>query len=254
MLLKLDVEKSIRFLQDERSQWLRLLNAIRAAGASGDPRVVPRLEAFRDHPEALIRQAAQSALSAIADRQEEPDVFQPENSSTDSHVLTVLVAGAHGAGKTTFIQTISDKDESIVSGEEDSLDTGESSQRDYGRLSIDPGLAWYFLPTLGQKRLDSAWKLRVDRSVGCVILIDSANPETFHDARLILDDFQFRAGLPLVIAANKQDLEEALPAERQRRLLQVSSRVRIVPCIATSYDVAKRVLLELLNVMLDVAT
>jgi len=255
MLLKLDVEKSIRFLQDERSQWLHLLQAIHAAGASGDPRVVPRLEALREHPEAVVRQAAQTALEAINEQEgQEPGVFESNPGSADSHVLNILVAGAHGAGKTAFVHTISDKEELIVAGEDDSLDAEEPSERDYGRLSIDPGLAWYFLPTLGQKRLDPAWKLRVDRSCACIILVDSDNPETFHDARLILDDFQNHAKLPIIVAANKQDLDDSLSAVRLRRLLQISSRVNVVPCIATNYETVKRVLLELLNVMLDYST
>ncbi|HLY27115.1 MAG TPA: ADP-ribosylation factor-like protein [Aggregatilineales bacterium] len=255
MLPRFDIEKSIRFLHDERSQWLHLVQSIQAAGESRDQRVVPQLEGLLEHPESVIRQAAQTALSALTQSEpQEAGTFYGIPGAAESHVLTVLVAGAHGAGKTAFIHTISDRVELVVPNEsDDTLNAEEPSERDYGRLSVDSALAWYFLPTLGQKRLDSAWKLRVDKGCGCIVLVDSADPEAFHDTRLILDDFQNHTKLPIVVAANKQDLEDALPPDRLRRLLQVSSRVSIVPCMATNYEMTKRVLLELLTVMLDYA-
>jgi signal recognition particle receptor subunit beta len=87
--------------------------------------------------------------------------------------------------------------------------------------------------------------------LGFVVLVDSARPETFREARRILDTFRSYSNTPFVIAANKQDDEDAWPPEDLKIALGLDSGVHVLPCIATQKESVKSVLLELLYVILE---
>ena len=54
------------------------------------------------------------------------------------------------------------------------------------------------------------------------------------------------SAVPYIVAANKQDLEDAWPAEDLRIVLRVEPDIKVVPCVATDKESVKQVLLELL--------
>jgi len=87
--------------------------------------------------------------------------------------------------------------------------------------------------------------------LGFVVLVDSARPETFREARRILDTFRTYSNTPFVIAANKQDDEDAWPPEDLKIALGLDQDVRVLPCIATQKESVKSILLELLYVILE---
>ena len=76
-------------------------------------------------------------------------------------------------------------------------------------------------------------------------------PETFREARHILDTFRAYAPVPYVVAVNKQDMADAWSPEDLRIALRIASDVKIVPCVATKRESVKRVLLELLYSILE---
>jgi signal recognition particle receptor subunit beta len=77
-------------------------------------------------------------------------------------------------------------------------------------------------------------------------LLDSVRPETFREARTILDAFSSFAPVPYVVAANKQDQEDAWTPEDLRIALRIPSGVKVVPCVATRPNSVRQVVLELL--------
>jgi signal recognition particle receptor subunit beta len=87
--------------------------------------------------------------------------------------------------------------------------------------------------------------------LGFVVLIDSVRPETFREARRILEVFRGYAPTPYVVAANKQDLSDAWSAEDLRIALKISGDVKVLPCVATDKESVKGVLLELLYSILE---
>ena len=97
------------------------------------------------------------------------------------------------------------------------------------------------------------WEILSEGMLGFVVLIDSARPETFREARRILDTFRSYSNTPFVIAANKQDDEDAWPSEDLKIALGLDSGVRVLPCIATHKESVKNILLELLYVILESA-
>jgi len=250
MPLQTDIDKTIRFLQDPKNQWSQLIRSIQAAGKAGNPDVLPDLEGFLQHPEALVRQAAQQAVTAI---QEPPERAETSESAANAEVEgathMLIIAGARGSGKTEFIRTIADKESLMISAEgtQVRLDLEDGGLQDSTRMTVNDTLSWYFVTTLGQRRLDSAWELRVKNCLGAVILVDGENLGTVHPTRLIIDEFKAHAGIPFVVAANKQDRPDPVSPEQMRRLLQLSSAFGIVPCVAIDYTSVSKVLTELLQ-------
>jgi len=87
--------------------------------------------------------------------------------------------------------------------------------------------------------------------LGFVVMVDSVRPETFREARMILDIFQSYAQTPYVVAANKQDRADAWSPQDLRIALKIDKKVKVLPCVATDRESVKNVLLELLYSILE---
>ena len=95
------------------------------------------------------------------------------------------------------------------------------------------------------------WEILSEGMLGFIVLVDSTRPETFREARRILDTFRSYSPVPYIVAANKQDLEDAWPPEDLRIVLHVEPGVKVVPCVARDKESVKEVLLELLYSILE---
>jgi signal recognition particle receptor subunit beta len=87
--------------------------------------------------------------------------------------------------------------------------------------------------------------------LGFIVMVDSTRPETFREARSILETFRAYAPTPYVVAANKQDREDAWDLDDMRHALRLDSKTKLLPCVATDRHVVKNVLLELLYSILE---
>ncbi len=172
--------------------------------------------------------------------------------------VKMVVTGPFNSGKTSFIGSVSEIP--VVRTERKITDNTRATKEqttvamDFGRITIDKDLALYLFGTPGQKRFDFMWEILSEGMLGFVVLVDSARPETFREARRILDTFRTYSNTPFVIAANKQDDEDAWPAEDLKIALGLDQSVRVLPCIATQKDSVKNILLELLYIILESAT
>lgn len=169
--------------------------------------------------------------------------------------VKVVVTGPFNAGKTEFINSISEID--VVSTEQKITDGSRLVKQettvamDFGRISVDEDLVLFLFGTPGQKRFDFMWDILSEGMLGFVVLVDSARPETFREAKMILDRFCRYSPTPYVIAANKQDHQDAWPPEDLRIALRLASDAKVLACVATSKDSVKGVLLELLYSILE---
>ncbi|MGQ9566866.1 MAG: GTP-binding protein [Anaerolineae bacterium] len=171
--------------------------------------------------------------------------------------VKVIITGPFNAGKTEFIRSISEID--VVSTERKITDATRAIKEettvamDFGRITVDRDLVLYLFGTPGQRRFDFMWEILSEGMLGFVVLVDSVRPETFREARSILDVFRTYARVPYVVAANKQDLEDAWSPEDLRIALRVDRNVKVLPCVATHRESVKKVLLELLYTILEQA-
>ncbi len=164
--------------------------------------------------------------------------------------LKMVVTGPFNAGKTEFIQSVSEIDvvstERKISSEIERIKESTTVAMDFGRITVDNEMVLYLFGTPGQKRFDFMWEILSEGMLGFVVIIDSSRPETFREARKILETFRAYAPTPYVVAANKQDCEDAWDINDMRISLRISPEIKLLECVATDKDSVKNILLELL--------
>jgi small GTP-binding protein len=169
--------------------------------------------------------------------------------------VKMVVTGPFNAGKTAFIQSISEIDvvstERKISSEAERVKETTTVAMDFGRITVDDDLVLYLFGTPGQKRFDFMWEILSEGMLGFVVIVDSARPETFREAKGILQTFRAYAPTPYVVAANKQDRDDAWTVEDLRIALKLDRSIKMLPCIASDRESVKKVLLELLYSILE---
>ena len=170
--------------------------------------------------------------------------------------VKMVVTGPFSAGKTEFIRSVSEIDvvsteRKISSAREKTVKESTTVAMDFGRITVDDDLVLYLFGTPGQRRFDFMWEILSEGMLGFVVMVDSTRPETFREARSILETFRAYAPTPYVVAANKQDIKEAWEVEDMRHALRLDPKVKFVPCIATDRESVKAILLELLYSILN---
>lgn len=169
--------------------------------------------------------------------------------------VKIVVTGPFNAGKTEFIQSVSEID--VVSTERKITSAAEKVKEnttvalDFGRITVDDDLVLYLFGTPGQKRFDFMWEILSEGMLGFVVMVDSTRPETFREARTILETFRAYAPTPYVVAANKQDCKDAWDIEDMRLALRIDPKVKLLACVAKDKENVKKVLLELLYSILE---
>jgi uncharacterized protein len=168
--------------------------------------------------------------------------------------VKMVVTGPFSSGKTEFIRSVSEIDvvstERKISAETERIKETTTVAMDFGRISIDEDLVLFLFGTPGQKRFDFMWEILSEGMLGFVVMVDSTRPETFREARSILETFRAYAPTPYVVAANKQDMAEAWEVNDVRVALRLDKEVKLLPCVATNKESVKKVLLELLYTIL----
>jgi small GTP-binding protein len=168
-------------------------------------------------------------------------------------IVKIVVTGPFSAGKTAFIQTVSEIDvvstEQNITSEAEKIKATTTVALDFGRLTIDKSLVLHLYGTPGQRRFEFMWDILAEGMLGYVLMVDSTKPETFREARYILDTFTDHSDSPFVVAVNKQDLESAWDPEDIRHALRLKDDVPVIACIATEMKPVKTILLSLLDLI-----
>lgn len=174
---------------------------------------------------------------------------------TTPHVQTVkmVITGPFNAGKTEFIRTISEIEvvstEQKISSDPEKVKETTTVAMDFGRLTVDKNLILHIYGTPGQRRFEFMWDILSEGMLGFILMVDSTRPETFREARYILESFSDHSDSPYVVAVNKQDLEEAWDVEDIRHALRLRDTIPVLPCVATEMQPVKKILLSLLEII-----
>lgn len=166
--------------------------------------------------------------------------------------IKIVISGPYAAGKTQFINTISEIE--TVKTEARTTKSGEKEKKDYttvamdfGRIKIDDEHTLYLFGTPGQSRFDFMWDILGKGMVGLVVLVDSTDPATFHEARRIINYFESRYPAPFVVGCNKQDLKGAWSPDDIRTALDLGEEIKVLPLVSVDKQSVKNVLLVLLD-------
>ncbi|MDL1901004.1 hypothetical protein FBR02_09575 [Anaerolineae bacterium CFX9] len=157
--------------------------------------------------------------------------------------LNVVVTGTARSGKKTFVDAIRERE---------SFEGGFNALRNYfGRVRLTPDLTLFLFPASAKRHLALIGEILDSGFLGVVVLVDSTNPESFKDARAMLDSLRANAPAPYIIAANKQDAPGAWGIEDLRIALRVDEDMLIMPCNSRDRDSVKAVLLALFDRVLE---
>ncbi len=154
--------------------------------------------------------------------------------------VKIVVGGGFGAGKTTFVGSVSEimplTTEAVMTEASvglDNLDATPSKATttvamDFGRVSLDSDLVLYLFGTPGQERFWFMWDDLVRGAIGAVVLTDTRR---LADSFSPIDFFEDR-GLPYVIGLNCFDGKVTHGVDEVRDALAVADHVPIVSCDA----------------------
>lgn len=132
-------------------------------------------------------------------------------------IMRLVVTGTVGAGKSTFIRSVSD----ITVVDTDRRATDETSTlkptttvaMDFGRLQFAPEMALHLYGTPGQSRFDFMWDLLIQRAHAYVVLVDAHRPSSFHSGRRLLTFMEQRVQIPMLVGLTHADCEGAWSEE-----------------------------------------
>lgn len=169
--------------------------------------------------------------------------------------VKVVVTGPFNAGKTTFIKAVSEitvlsteRQVSDVSGE----GGGETTvAMDFGRITVSDDVVLYLFGTPGQARFSFMWETLSEGMLGFVLLVDATEPQTFGDAKEMIEFFTNMSDVPFVVAANKVDADDTDTIRTVRTDLGLADRIPLLPVDAREKDSVKAVLLGLLYEILE---
>ncbi len=161
-------------------------------------------------------------------------------------IIKVAVIGLYGAGKTTLIQTISQR--TAFRGE------GQRAWY-YGQVDVDETLTLQFVEPPSGARFNYMWLRDLVSALdvhGYIVMVDSTRPETFAEFTSVL--YTIRAqylDLPVVIAANKQNHHRAWSVRDIRLILSLGNDVPMMACVANDFEAVKNVVVRILYEIYD---
>ncbi|MFB0560953.1 MAG: GTP-binding protein [Candidatus Lokiarchaeia archaeon] len=156
--------------------------------------------------------------------------------------MKILVTGSYHSGKSTMIR-------SLTKGKSISIDKKSTTVAlDYGIADIED-LKIHLFGTPGLKHFKILRQVLSKGADGVLFLVDSQDENSDDEAKVIWQEVQeFLPGVPIAVAANKQDLPNARKVAQIREKLDLPSDVPIIPTSAKSEQNVENALRVLLMV------
>ena len=132
-------------------------------------------------------------------------------------IMRLVVAGTVGAGKSTFIRSVSEIEvvdtDTRATDETALLKEKTTVAFDFGRLQFGPDMALHLYGTPGQSRFDFMWDILIHKAHAYILLVPAHRPSDFRSARRILAFMNQRVQIPMVIGLTHSDCPGAWSSE-----------------------------------------
>jgi uncharacterized protein len=167
----------------------------------------------------------------------------------------IIVTGPSRAGTTTLIRSLS---EIAVLSTERRLGAGTGAGRgeatvalDFGRVTINRDVVLYFFGTPGDEPSSLACGPLAEGPIGVIVVVDASRPRSVEEAAGIIAFLEEDSDVPLAVAANRLPQGDAKRLAGLRDALKTPAEVPIVPCEVTERESSKRVVLALVDRIID---
>ncbi|WP_366944876.1 ATP/GTP-binding protein [Chamaesiphon sp. GL140_3_metabinner_50] len=128
-------------------------------------------------------------------------------------IMNLVVTGTVGAGKTTFIRSVSEIEvvdtDRRATDEVADMKQNTTVAMDFGTLQFGDEMALHIYGTPGQIRFDFMWEILIERAHAYILLIAAHRPSEFHHARRIMNFMNRKAQIPMIIGITHSDCEGA---------------------------------------------
>ncbi|WP_435058125.1 GTP-binding protein [Streptomyces sp. bgisy060] len=165
----------------------------------------------------------------------------------------IVVAGAFGVGKTTFVGSVSEvppvrMEETITRASalvDDLARTPEKSTTtvgvDFGRKHLDDGLVLYLFGTPGQARFRFLWEELIVGALGALVLVDPRDLDPSHEILTLLED----NGVAYAVAVNQFDGAPRYPLAEIHEALALEGHTPLSLCDARERASCMQALIQL---------
>ncbi|MEO1432846.1 MAG: ATP/GTP-binding protein [Cyanobacteria bacterium J06632_19] len=168
-------------------------------------------------------------------------------------ILRIVVTGGVGAGKTTFIRTISEID--VVDTDKRATDElAELKEKttvalDFGKLTITDNQSLHLYGTPGQDRFDFMWDILIQKAQAFILLIDAHRPNQFRQSRKMLNYMNQNASIPQLIGITHTDCAGAWEIEDIALALGFEDEADSTPIIAVNANERQSVFQALIAIV-----
>jgi signal recognition particle receptor subunit beta len=151
-----------------------------------------------------------------------------KNANIEVH-YKIIFSGPVGAGKTTAINSVSDKapikTEQLATDDSKDLKEKTTVALDYGSIVLQPKTMIHLYGTPGQKRFDFMWDILTNGGIGLILLIDGSSDKALENLRFFLDSFEdFTNKTTVVVGVTKQDENKPFKLQDYLNVLKPSEK------------------------------